>query len=111
MWYYPGVSRENVEDVAIQASQARNLIRRAALMPKALQLVLVADALKNTTLACVRLKNAPGGRVLLHPEDAGSPLAAALGSAFERLGCLHKLGIAPEPFDGGKPVPFHRGQQ
>jgi len=58
----------------------------------------------NEVLACIRLKNAPGDRVLLHPEDAGTPLAAALGSALERLGCLHKLGIAPAPFDGGVPV-------
>lgn len=99
-YLYPGATLATLE---LSAGQAKNILRRAVLKPGRPQLLFAQDPEKNETIACVRLKNAPGGRVLLHPEDADTPLAAALGSSLERLGCLHKLGIAPAPFNGGVP--------
>ena len=106
-YMYPGM---NLETVVVAETQARSLIRRAALKPRQGQLLLIFGPDKQSLLGRLRLKNAPGGRILMHPEDAGTPLAAALGVALERLGILHKLGIATKPFDGGVPVSFPGGK-
>ena len=106
-YMYPGM---NLETMVLSEIQARNLIRRAALKPGKCQLLITVDPDSKTLLGRLRLKNAHGGRILMHPADAGTQLAASLGAALERLGILHKLGIAPEPFEGGVPVSFPGGK-
>lgn len=70
-------------------AQAKNLLRRAALKPHSEQF-LQADV-RGVVVAYLDIKNGPGGCLILHPEDAGTPLAACLGVALEKMGCLHKL--------------------
>lgn len=88
---------ERLEDIQVTAEQARKLIRTSALNPRRFQIFQVASS-DGRDHALIRIQNAPAGRILLHPEDASSHLASALGATLERLGCLHKLGIASEPF-------------
>lgn len=99
--WYLGVEPDNLP---FDPQQAKNLLRRAALNPHGFQLFGLCNADTPRSLGFVRLKNAPGGMLLLHPDDAGSQQAAVLGAALDRLGCLHKLGISPKSFSGG-PLP------
>jgi len=98
-YVYPGATLDNLE---LGYFQVHRILRRAVLKPRRCQLLILQD--REGPVIYIRLKNAPGGRVLLHPDDAGTPLAAALGSALERIGCLNKLGVAPAPFDAGVPA-------
>jgi len=81
--------------IVLGEAQVKNLLRRAALKPHGEQfLTLDAGGFLVTSLD---IKNGPCGCLLLRPEDAGTPLAASLGVALEKMGCLHKLGIAQAP--------------
>jgi len=102
---YPG---ETVETLTLDLSQTLRVLRRAALKPGRTQFLIVLDTVTRLQTAQVRIQNAGGGRVLLHPQDAGTALAAALGVALERLGCLGKLGVAPAPFEVGEPIGVSR---
>lgn len=82
--------------VVFSQAQASNLLRRAALKPKGFQFIQASTP--GGRVDILILKNAPGGRLLIQPTDAGSFLACCLGVALERMACLHKLGIAEMPF-------------
>lgn len=82
--------------IVLREAQVRNLLRRAALNPHGKQFLQVNT--HNGAVDILLLKNAPGGILLVQPADAGSFLACCLGVALERMGCLHKLGIAGEAF-------------
>lgn len=81
--------------IVLGEAQVKNLLRRAALKPHGEQFLQVDRC--GAVVAYLNIKNGRGGCLVLNPEDAGSPLAACLGVALEKMGCLHKLVIAPAP--------------
>lgn len=101
LYYYPS---SDLETISIDEDQVRNLVRRAWQKPRGRQLFLAYPDGNPGEPVKVRLLHAPGGRLLMHPEDAKTALGAALGAAFERAGLLCKLGISPSPFSGGTPI-------
>jgi hypothetical protein len=103
---YPGATPGTV---SICVDQVRGVLRRAWQNPGRSQFMLLCDCGTGDLVAAVRLWNAPGGRLLIHPADAGTELAAALGSAFERAGCMNRLGIAPKPFPCPLPAELKDG--
>lgn len=100
--YPPGTTAENV---ALADDQVLRILRRAALHPGMAQTLGVVSLDTGNQVAELRLKHGPGGRLLIHPDDVSTPLAAALGAALKRLGCVHKLGVAPKAFPCAPVVP------